>query len=51
MSVGSQIANIPSIMRAKQAAIPVFSIIDEISTLDVRKTVKGDLKSVSEGHN
>ena len=37
MTVGSHAANVPSIKRAKAAAIPVFSIIDETSTLDVRK--------------
>ena len=37
MSVGAQAANVPSISKAKASAIPVFSIIDEPSTLDVRK--------------
>ena len=37
MSIGGNIANIPSVKRAKAAAIPVFSIMDEVSTLDIRK--------------
>lgn len=36
MSIGGQTANIPSITKAKSAAIPIFSIIDEKSTLDIR---------------
>ena len=41
MSLGAQSANIPSISKAKAAAIDVFAIIDEPSELDIRKT-KGD---------
>ena len=37
MSIGAQAANIPSIKKAKASAVPVFSIIDEPSELDIRK--------------
>ena len=37
MSLGAQSANVPSITRAKQAAIPIFAIMDEPSELDIRK--------------
>mmetsp|Transcript_9973 Transcript_9973/g.12487 ORF Transcript_9973/g.12487 Transcript_9973/m.12487 type:complete len:176 (+) Transcript_9973:3117-3644(+) len=49
MSLGAHAANVPSIKRAKAAAIPVFSIIDEISTLDVRKPEHRDIKEVKQG--
>ena len=50
MSLGAHAANVPSVKRAKAATVPVFSIIDEPSTLDVRKDSKGVIKSVPEGH-
>ena len=37
MGLGSQASNVPSITKAKQAAVPIFSIIDEPSDLDIRK--------------
>ena len=37
MSIGAQAANVPSIKKAKASAVPVFSIIDEPSELDIRK--------------
>ena len=49
MSIGAQIANIPSIAKAKAAAVDVFSIIDEKSTLDVRDTEGHDLKVIEKG--
>ena len=50
MTVGSHAANVPSIKRAKAAAIPVFSIIDETSTLDVRKPEHRKIESIKNGH-
>ena len=50
MSIGAQASNVPSIKNAKAAAIPVFSIIDEPSQLDVRKPGHRDLKVVKKGH-
>ena len=50
MSLGGQTANIPSIRRSQQAAIPVFSVIDEPSTLDVRKPIEGrNLTKIDKG--
>jgi len=49
MSIGSQAANVPSIGKAKAAAIPVFSIIDEPSTLDIRKPQGRTLTTVGNG--
>lgn len=49
MTIGSHAANVPSIKRAKAAAIPVFSIIDEISTLDVRKPEHRKLETLKNG--
>ena len=37
MGVGMQVTNIPSVQKAKESAREVFAIIDEPSTLDVRK--------------
>ena len=50
MSLGAQASNVPSIGKAKAAAIPVFSIIDETSTLDIRKPAGRNLKKVEKGH-
>ena len=50
MSLGAQASNVPSIGKAKASAIPVFSIIDEISTLDVRKPDANSIKTVEKGH-
>ena len=49
MSVGGHAANVPSIKRAKASAIPIFNIIDEPSTLDVRKPEHRTIDSVSAG--
>ena len=49
MGVGFQAANIPSVTKAQQSAIPVFAIIDEPSTLDVRKCKQRPLKKVENG--
>ena len=49
MSVGAHAANVPSIKKAQASAIPVFSIIDEVSTLDVRKPAHRDIKHVEDG--
>ena len=49
MSLGGQTANIPSIRRSKQAAIPVFSVIDEPSTLDVRRPEGRNLTTIEKG--
>mmetsp|Transcript_33800 Transcript_33800/g.44614 ORF Transcript_33800/g.44614 Transcript_33800/m.44614 type:complete len:284 (-) Transcript_33800:1325-2176(-) len=49
MSLGAQASNVPSIRKAKEAARPVFSIIDETSTLDVRKPEHRNIKSVTNG--
>ena len=50
MSIGGQTANIPSITKAKSAAIPIFSIIDEKSTLDIREfTGEDKIKVVEHG--
>lgn len=49
MSVGAQAANVPSIKKAKASAIPVFSIIDEPSALDVRKPEGRHMKTVEKG--
>ena len=49
MSIGAQAANVPSIQKAKASALPVFSIIDEPSTLDIRKSKPGSLTEVSKG--
>jgi len=46
MSLGAQASNVPSIKRAKEAAKPIFSIIDEVSTLDVRKSAPKSIKVV-----
>jgi len=40
---------VPSINKAKASAIPVFSIVDEPSTLDIRKTGHRDVKTVERG--
>ena len=40
LNVGDQASNVPSVSKAKESAIPVFSIIDEESTLDIRKSPK-----------
>ena len=42
MSAGSSFMNIPSVQKAKAAAVDVFSIIDEKSNLDVRDETKGE---------
>ena len=39
----------PSISKAKASAIPVFSIIDEPSTLDIRDRAGRDLKVIEKG--
>lgn len=49
MSIGGHAANVPSIKKAKASAIPVFSIIDEVSTLDVRKPAHRTIKEVKAG--
>jgi len=49
MGLGFQAANIPSIGDAYKAAKPIFGIIDQPSTLDVRKTDSRELKTVTEG--
>lgn len=49
MSIGGQAANVPSVGKAKAAAIPVFSIIDEVSELDVRKPEGRDIKTIEHG--
>ena len=49
MSLGAQASNVPSITRAKEAAKPVFSIIDEPSTLDVRKPEHRTLTTIDKG--
>lgn len=50
MSLGAQASNVPSIGKAKAAARPVFSIIDEESTLDIRKPGDRNIKEVEKGH-
>ena len=50
MSLGAQASNVPSIGKAKASAIPVFSIIDEKSALDIRKPEGRDIKVVEKGH-
>ena len=47
--LGSQAANIPSIGKAKAAAVPVFSIIDEPSALDTRKPKGKKLRKIEQG--
>ena len=49
MSLGAQTANIPSVRTAQQAAIPVFSVIDEPSTLDVRHPEGRTLTKIEKG--
>jgi ABC-type multidrug transport system fused ATPase/permease subunit len=49
MSIGTQAANVPSIMKAKASAIPVFSIIDEPSALDIRKPEGRNLNTIEKG--
>ena len=49
MSIGLQAANVPSVGKAKASAIPVFSIIDEPSTLDIRKPEGRNLKVIKSG--
>ena len=49
MSIGAQASNVPSIKKAKEAAVDVFSIIDEPSTLDIRKPEHRDIKVVKKG--
>lgn len=49
MAIGQNSANIPSVSKAKEAAIPIFSIIDEISELDIRKPEGRDLKIIENG--
>lgn len=49
MSIGGQAANVPSIKKAKASAIPVFSIIDEVSELDIRKPEHRTIKTVEKG--
>ena len=39
----------PSISKAKASAVPIFSIIDEPSTLDIRDTQGRDVKVVESG--
>ena len=52
MSIGAQAANVPSIKKAKASAIPVFSIIDEPSELDIRQCASNGrtIKEVKRGH-
>lgn len=40
---------IPSVSAAQKAAIPIFSIIDEPSTLDIRECKDRQLKEVKDG--
>ena len=49
MSIGGQAANVPSIKKAKTSAIPVFSIIDEVSELDIRKPEHRKITVVEKG--
>ena len=49
MGVGFQASQIPSISLAKSSAKPVFAIIDEPSSLDVRKCTDRPLKQVGDG--
>ena len=46
LQVGDQASNVPSIAKAKESAIPVFSIIDEKSTLDIRDSTKDTVYDV-----
>ena len=49
MGVGSQVQNIPSMAKAKEAAVPIFSIIDEPSSLDIRDTRPDQIKKIKNG--
>lgn len=49
MGAGVQMANVPSINRAKDSASAVFELIDEPSTLDIRDADKAPLKEIREG--
>lgn len=49
MSLGAQMANVPSVQKAKESAKPVFSIIDEPSDLDIRKPDGRTLSKVEKG--
>ena len=49
MGLGNQASNVPSITKAKQAAVPIFSIIDEPSDLDIRKPVHRNHTVVENG--
>ena len=49
IGVGIQAANVPSMAKARESAVPVFSIIDEVSTLDTRKSSPDQIKEISKG--
>lgn len=49
LMVGHAASAIPSVKNAKASAVPIFSIIDEPSTLDIRKTEGRDIKHVEHG--
>ena len=50
MGVGLAASNAPSIYSAKRKAIPIFSYIDEKSTLDSRIISKEKLSVIDKGH-
>ena len=49
MGVGIAAGNIPSIENAKRKAIPIFSFIDEKSTLDARDISEERISSIGSG--
>lgn len=49
MGAGIAMSNVPSVQKAKNSAINIFSIIDEKSTLDVREHSGKGIKTISEG--
>ena len=50
MGVGLAISNVPSVMNAKNKAKPIFSYIDDKSTLDSRMIDESRLSTVAQGH-
>jgi ABC-type multidrug transport system fused ATPase/permease subunit len=49
INVGGMATNIPSIQKSKEAAVDVFSIIDEKSSLDVRRKTEDTIHEVGPG--
>ena len=49
MGAGVAMSNVPSISKAKAGAANIFSIIDELSTLDVREQTAEKMTEIEQG--